>query len=198
MADRYVEAINLYFGTSHETLCESCGVADYSKAFYGLQSKVDQFRIEATDLLSAIPIASLHSPIHWDYDVLTIVTAQSTTGTGVISEIASGWTDFFGLQSGVYNRKIRNGEDLCKAALRVAAMEAGGNAVIGCDIDYAEVGGVSSMLMVCMTGTAVRLKNVEILGQDFADKLTRFKDVNEQLQRIETMLKNQSLRIVPT
>jgi uncharacterized protein YbjQ (UPF0145 family) len=48
--------------------------------------------------------------------------------------------------------------------LRKETLELGGNAVLATDIDYAEVGGDKGMLIVCMTGTAVLLKNPEVLG----------------------------------
>ena len=167
-------------------MCQSCGGSQYYTALRETEPLLDKTRNE---LISAIPVVSIHAPIHWDYDVISIVTAQSTTGTGVITEIASTWTDFFGLQSGFYNRKLRSGEELCFAGLRTAALNLGANAVIGCDIDYAEVGGVSSMIMVCMTGTAVRLKNHDIMGADFASTMERCKSAMEQLRRLEGLLK---------
>ena len=55
--------------------------------------------------------------------------------------------------------------------MRLAAIELGGNAVIAADVDYAEVGGNSAMLMVCMTGTAIHLKNPKILGNGIPEML---------------------------
>ena len=43
----------------------------------------------------------------------------------------------------------------------------GGNAIIGTDIDYSEVGGGKGMLMVCMSGTAIELS---LENEDLADK----------------------------
>jgi uncharacterized protein YbjQ (UPF0145 family) len=115
--------------------------------------------------LRTVPILSLQSPLNWDYSVCGLVTAQSTSGTGALSDLTSTFTDFFGAQSKTYNEKIKRGEEMCKAILRREAVELGGNAVIAADIDYAEVGGGRAMLMICMTGTAVLLKNPEILGE---------------------------------
>lgn len=170
-------------------MCQGCGTNQYYKALAESEPLLEKARSDLKNLISVIPVVSIHAPIHWDYDVVSIVTAQSTTGTGVITEIASSWTDFFGLQSGFYNRKLRGGEELCLAGLRTAALELGGNAVIGCDIDYAEVGGVSSMIMVCMTGTAIRLKNPDIMGADFSDRSERCRSVMVRLRQLEELLK---------
>lgn len=69
-----------------------------------------------------------------------MVTEQSDTGTGVSSEFASNWTDFFGLQSGAYNKKIAGGEEIWKTQLHPKCTEQSGNAILGTDIDYAEAG----------------------------------------------------------
>ncbi|WP_227607863.1 YbjQ family protein [Hymenobacter translucens] len=119
-----------------------------------------------------IPILSLQAPASWRFTPLGLVTGQSVTGTGVFSEFASSWTDFFGAQSKSYNRKIQGGEEICKTQLRLACVEMGGNAILAADIDYAEVGGQKGMLMVCMTGTAVMLDNTEVMGEDARESLS--------------------------
>ncbi len=60
----------------------------------------------------------------------------------------------------------------------------GGNAIVATDIDYSEVGGMKGMLMVCMTGTAIRLKNPEVLGYDNLEKI---KEVIKLYKRIERL-----------
>jgi uncharacterized protein YbjQ (UPF0145 family) len=99
--------------------------------------------------LNFIPIITVHSPHKWDYESINMVSAQSVTGTGIISEIVSSWTYLLGGQS----------ESLCKNQLRYKAAMLGGDAIIATDVDYAEVGGGKGMLMVCMAGTAVKLNN---------------------------------------
>ncbi|MGB5609212.1 heavy metal-binding domain-containing protein, partial [Eudoraea sp.] len=56
-----------------------------------------------------------------------------------------------------------------------------GNAILATDIDYAEVGGVKAMIMVCVTGTAVRLKNFDILG---SDRLIQFEELKQSHARM--------------
>lgn len=113
--------------------------------------------------MSLIPIITLQNPKDWDYIVIGIVTAQCVTGTGVISEISSSFSDFFGLQSSRLDNKLRNGENICRQNLQLEAVKKGGNAIIATDVDYAEVGGDKGMLMVCMSGTAIKLNNTDVL-----------------------------------
>lgn len=121
--------------------------------------------LEEIDLeVENIPIVTIQSPLNWDYKVIGIATGQSTSGTGFLTEFASSWTDFFGAQSGAYNKKISGGEALCYKKIRTKALQMGGNAIIAVDIDYSEMGGAKAMVMVCVSGTVVKLSNPEIVS----------------------------------
>jgi uncharacterized protein YbjQ (UPF0145 family) len=122
--------------------------------------------------------------LYWDYGVAGLVTAQSTTGTGVFSEFTSTFTDMFGAQSKVYNEKIRAGENMCQRILRMEALKLKGNAILAADIDYAEVGGAKGMLMVCMTGTAVILRNPEILGEKTVESFKALAEFKARLKHL--------------
>jgi uncharacterized protein YbjQ (UPF0145 family) len=159
-----IDLINFYHDTHSETYCTSCGEELknlYSKKLIDERATIKKLFEEN---ISGIPVVSINSPLGWEYETISIATAQSTTGTGVISDFMSDFTDFFGVQSGSYNEKIKKGENICLTQLRQQALHLGGNAVIATDVDYAEVGGGKGMLMVCMTGTAIKLKNIEILN----------------------------------
>lgn len=152
--------INLINETSTPGHCTKCGTDLLTKARQQAFAELESINKHLQKLIHAIPVISLQNPLNWDYQVKWLVTGQSTTGTGVFSEFTSSFTDLFGVQSGRYNSKIKAGELLCQTQIRTQAIRAGANAVIGVDIDYAEVGGDKGMLMVCMTGTAVRIKNL--------------------------------------
>jgi len=139
-----------------------------SKCFPELKSQIHQLKKESNAFVNAkihfVPVITTHSPFGWDYSPIGIVTGQSVTGTGVISEFTSGFSDFFGQQSGSFIRKIASGEEICLAQLRIKALNSGGQAVIATDIDYGELGSVKGMIMVCAAGTAVKLNNLDVLG----------------------------------
>ncbi|KQX20694.1 MULTISPECIES: heavy metal-binding domain-containing protein [unclassified Sphingomonas] len=155
LAKRKVDVINHVEGTTRTHACDKCGTQAYEKASRKVASELTRLQENISAGLSLIPILSIHSPPGWTYRPLEIITAQTVTGTGFFAEFTSAWTDAFGAQSNAFTKKLRAGEDLCKASLRLQALRLGGNAIVASDVDYGEVGGVKAMLMVCMTGTAV-------------------------------------------
>lgn len=175
-----VAIINEYHEKKSTAFCEKCGNKLYQEYRSRLISDKENLNIKMGSKLSCIPLASIHSPLNWEYDVLGLVTGQSVTGTGVFSEFASSFTDFFGKQSKAYNSKIKGGEYLCMSQIRKQTIDLGGNAIVAVDIDYSEVGGDKGMLMVCMTGTAIRLKNLDILGDNILSKMNELMTLNER------------------
>ena len=58
-------------------------------------------------------------------------------------------------------------------------MKLGGNAVIATDIDFSEVGsGNTNMLMVCMAGTAVKIRDFSRIDPTRAEKFEQLKKLN--------------------
>lgn len=133
--------------------------------------------------LTAVPLLSIPMP-PWDYSPMRMVTAQSVTGTGLFAEVGSIFTDIFGLQSGSFQKKLQHGESLCRNALRYEAVQMGAHAIIGVDVDYSEVGGVKSMLMVCMTGTAIRLNDLGVLGVREQERIERAHQLAAELRTL--------------
>ncbi len=158
-----VKVINEFTESKSPAYCTTCVFNLQNQAKIAWSKLMEDAKKTFEKLLTIIPVVTLQNPKDWDYRVLRMVTAQSVTGTGVVSEISSSFSDFFGMQSNRLNSKLRNGENICKSALRMEAISLGGNAIIATDIDYAEVGGDKGMLMVCMSGTAIKLKNLDIL-----------------------------------
>jgi uncharacterized protein YbjQ (UPF0145 family) len=111
-----------------------------------------------------------------------MITGQSTTGNGAVTEFVSSFSNFFGMQSGRYNKKLKDGENICLTNLRKQTLDLGGNAIIAANVYYSEVGGEKGMLMVCMTGTAIRLKNLSILGKDREENIGKLTELNDRIQ----------------
>lgn len=123
--------------------------------------------------LAKMPVLTLQLPSGWDYTPVQAVTAQSVIGTGLFSNITSTFTDAFGTQSVAFREKLQEGEGFCRKSLALQALDYGGNALLGLDVDYAEVGGTKAMLMVCMSATAVNLKNIAELYPIAAQSLEK-------------------------
>jgi uncharacterized protein YbjQ (UPF0145 family) len=160
------KGINIFTENKSPGFCNKCFVpvariatANRNTALKSLKEQIDK------DLLF-IPVITLQTPANWNYTVIKLVTAQCVTGTGALTELTNLFYEFLGTESTRMDNKIKNGENTCTYRLRIEAVKAGANAVIATDIDYAELSGMRDMIMVCMSGTAIKLDNVEVLAND--------------------------------
>lgn len=185
VVDERVSFINRYSSRPTEAYCDSCIETAMDSSYATLKRNYNSINRELTKEADALPILTTHTPHNWDYDSVSIVTAQTVSGTGVISEFTSGFTDLFGAQSGAYNKKLVTAEESCFSQLRLKALSLGANAIIATDIDYAEVGSAKGMLLLCMAGTAVKLKNIEILGKDKSENIKEIFDLIEKLRELD-------------
>jgi uncharacterized protein YbjQ (UPF0145 family) len=176
-----IDIINEYNSTQSKAYCTNCGKELAKKYKAQLLVEKEEIANKIRRLINLIPVISIHTPLNWDYKVITMVTGQTTTGTGVLTEFTSSLSDLFGGQSKKHNQKIKAGEYLCYAQLRKQTLDVGGNAVIATDIDYAELGSVKGMIMVCMAGTAIKLNNLDVLGQKRANHIAEVVSLNERL-----------------
>jgi uncharacterized protein YbjQ (UPF0145 family) len=187
LSEGKIDVINEYSTEKRTGGCTKCSENDFDEAKSKLGAELLSVRQQLVDLIEFVPVVSLQSPFKWEYEVLGMVTGQSTTGTGFISEFTSSWTDLFGAQSGRYNSKLRAGEDLCFGQLRTQCLNMGGHAVIGTDIDYSEVGGMKGMLMVCMAGTAVKLSSLDVLGSEQRENIQKLYGLNDRLLELNEL-----------
>lgn len=82
-----------------------------------------------------------------------IVVGEAIMGANVVRDVFASITDIVGGRSGAYESKLGNARTTALNELEERAVEQGGNAVVGVDLDYEVVG--QSMLMVSASGTAV-------------------------------------------
>ena len=90
-------------------------------------------------------------------DYLGVVTGEVIVGANIFSDLFASVRDIVGGRSGAYEGALRNARKQAFAELEAEANDLGANAVIGIDIDYEVLGKAGSMLMVTVSGTAVRL-----------------------------------------
>ena len=170
-----------------EAYCHDCGVKLVISYKAELSIQKEELKAAVSKLIINIPVVTLQNPKNWDYTVIDMVTAQSVSGTGLIAEIASSWTDSLGGQSDILSNKLNKGEEICKNKLRLKCTDIGANCVIATDIDYAEVGGVKGMLMVCMSGTAVVLNNIADMLPKQSENLKKLQSCMDELTRIKSI-----------
>lgn len=87
-----------------------------------------------------------------------IVTGEAILGTNIFRDFFAGVRDIVGGRSGAYEKELRKAREMAFAELGCQAAELGADAVVGIDIDYETVGKDGSMLMVSVSGTAVKLR----------------------------------------
>ncbi len=90
-------------------------------------------------------------------EYLGIATGEVIVGANIFKDLFAGIRDIVGGRAGAYESTLRSARLQAFAELEEDARRLGADAVVGVDIDYEVVGQGGSMLMVSVSGTAVRL-----------------------------------------
>lgn len=90
-------------------------------------------------------------------EYLGIVTGEVIVGANIFKDLFAGIRDIVGGRAGAYEGALRDARNEAFRDLEAEARDRGADAVIGVDIDYEVVGTNGSMLMVSVSGTAVKL-----------------------------------------
>jgi len=90
-------------------------------------------------------------------DYLGIVTGEAIMGANLFKDLFAGIRDMVGGRSAAYERELQNARDIAISEMSQRASQAGANAVVGVDLDYEVLGQTNGMLMVAVSGTAVRI-----------------------------------------
>jgi uncharacterized protein YbjQ (UPF0145 family) len=84
-----------------------------------------------------------------------IVVGEAILGANIVRDLFASVTDIFGGRSGAYEEELGRARETALSEMQERAARAGGNAVVGVDLDYEVIG---NMLMVSASGTAVTLE----------------------------------------
>ncbi|OYW46928.1 MAG: hypothetical protein B7Z08_00490 [Sphingomonadales bacterium 32-68-7] len=90
-------------------------------------------------------------------DYLGIVTGEVIVGANLFRDLFASITDLVGGRSGAYEQVLSRARTEAIEEMTEQARQLGGNAVIGVDLDYEVLGNNGTMLMVSVSGTAVKL-----------------------------------------
>lgn len=88
---------------------------------------------------------------------LGVVTGEAIMGANVFRDMFAGLRDIVGGRSGSYEKELRKAREVAMDELQDEARELGADAVVAVDLDYEVLGGNNGMLMVSISGTAVKL-----------------------------------------
>ena len=83
-----------------------------------------------------------------------VVTGEAILGANIFRDLFAGIRDIVGGRSAGYEKALAEARQTALDEMAEQARQAGGNAVIGIDLDYEAVGS-GKMLMVSATGTSV-------------------------------------------
>ena len=86
-----------------------------------------------------------------------VVFGEVIAGVNFVKDFVAGLSNFFGGRSGTYEEELINARQQALAEMEQRAAQLGADAVVGVDIDYEVLGADNGMLMVTVSGTAVRL-----------------------------------------
>jgi uncharacterized protein YbjQ (UPF0145 family) len=86
-----------------------------------------------------------------------VVNGEANIGANNFRDQFSSVRDVVGGRAGGYERALAGARDAAMAELIEAAKEMGATGVIGIDFDYEVLGETNGMMMVAVSGTAVKL-----------------------------------------
>ncbi|MDQ5893268.1 MAG: hypothetical protein QG640_280 [Patescibacteria group bacterium] len=89
---------------------------------------------------------------------LGVISADVIIGANIFSDLFAAVRDVVGGRSATYEKKLAEGKAMAMKELEEEAQKLGANAIVGIDFDFETVGAKGSMLMITVTGTAVKLE----------------------------------------
>ena len=90
-------------------------------------------------------------------EYLGVVAGEAILGANIFRDVFAGIRDVVGGRSGSYEKVLREARESALAEAAEEARKLGADAVVGIDLDYETLGANGAMLMVAVSGTAVRL-----------------------------------------
>ena len=88
---------------------------------------------------------------------LGIDTGEAILGANIFRDMFAAVRDIVGGRSAAYEKELARAREIALDELESWAEELGADAVIGVDVDYESFGQTNGMMMVSVTGTAVKL-----------------------------------------
>ena len=87
---------------------------------------------------------------------LGIVTGEAIVGANIFQDLFANIRDIVGGRSAAYEQELARARTIALEELQAAAQQLGAEAVVGVDLDYEVLGANNGMLMVSVSGTAVK------------------------------------------
>ncbi len=88
---------------------------------------------------------------------LGLVNGEAIIGANIFRDMFASVRDVVGGRASGYERALSGARDAAVQELVAAAKEMGANGVVGIDFDYEVMGETNGMMMVAVSGTAVKM-----------------------------------------
>jgi uncharacterized protein YbjQ (UPF0145 family) len=136
--------------------CDNCGKATPEPTFIREKEYCQDC---ALNLTNSVMITTTHSFEGYKIDgYLGIESVEIVIGTGAFSEFQGDFADFFGQRSTAFEHKMQNAKQAALHRLKYLALQKGGNAIVGIDLDYTEFTG--NRIGVIANGTIVSTEQI--------------------------------------
>lgn len=90
-------------------------------------------------------------------DYRGIVVGEAILGANIFKDLFGKIRDIVGGRSGAYEKEMGRAREVAFQEMQEKAVQLGANAIVGVDIDYEVIGDTGSMMMVSVSGTAVKV-----------------------------------------
>ncbi|CAK4074500.1 heavy metal-binding domain-containing protein [Vibrio sp. MarTm2] len=91
-------------------------------------------------------------------DYLGVVVGEAILGANIFKDMFGAIRDVVGGRSGAYEREMGRAREIAFQEMEEQARSMGADGIVGIDIDYEVIGSGGSMMMVSVSGTAVKFK----------------------------------------
>lgn len=91
-------------------------------------------------------------------DYLDVVVGEAILGANIFKDIFGAIRDIVGGRAGAYEDEMGRARQIAFTEMEEQAKRLGADGIVGIDIDYEVVGQQGGMMMVSVSGTAVRFK----------------------------------------
>ncbi len=89
---------------------------------------------------------------------LDIVVGEAILGANIFKDIFGAVRDIVGGRSGSYEKEMGKAREIAFEEMENKAIRLGADGIVGIDLDYEVVGAQGGMMMVSVSGTAVKFK----------------------------------------
>lgn len=91
-------------------------------------------------------------------DYLDVVVGEAILGANIFKDLFGKVRDIVGGRSGAYEKEMGKARTIAFEDMEERAKQLGADGIVGIDIDYEVVGEQGAMMMVSVSGTAVKFK----------------------------------------